>query len=454
MTGYRSSFVPRNFFVVAVVIVLLVACGVMETKWTREINVLGPGNYRVNSISSIKNEIYVMGTYWQDEKTSRCFITKYDTDGSLDWFSVFESPGVEQAAGIQIVASMTSAEQLDASSEVYGLIQTRDTNGHQGIVLVRYDTLGNTGWQNTVISSEGTLNATLLSDHVGNLYVAGWEKDVENKASVYVGKYSESGDAAWFTKYYNEQIDFGDLKYDMMQSNCLLLAGVLTSSEELFYMKYDGSGQFLGYTIHQGPRVSELSDVKIDPNGYVYLAASINRPETGDDYFTIVYDKNDNLLWTSHHDGAAHRNDKPKAIAVDESLNVYVAGTSENTQGMPVITIVKYDSAGSPVWTANLPQKNAAEPFMMQPRYIPMGRYDEARHLYIAGMVGEKALIARCNLQGVFSWTDEYGQIHRISKPTAMSGYILALQSIEDGKSGATIVKFGPSTVVGLARWD
>jgi hypothetical protein len=454
MNGYRSSLAPKRLYAAAVVTLLVVTCSEMETKWTREIDVLGPGNYRVNSICSIKDEIYVMGTYWQDDKDSRCFTTKHDADGLLDWFTVFESPGIEQAAGIHIIASMTSTDPLDASSEVYGLIRTRDTNGHQGIVLARYDTLGNTDWQNTVISSEGTLDATLLSDHVGNLYVAGWERDIENKANVYVGKYNESGDVAWFTKYYTEQIDFSDLKYDMMRSNCLLMAGVLTSSEELFYMKYDGSGQFMGYTIHEGPGVSELADIKIDPNGYVYITASINRPETGEDYITIAYDNNDNLLWASRYDGTVHRNDKPKAIAVDESLNVYVAGTSENMQGLPVVTVVKYDSAGSPIWTANLPRNHAAELFMMQPRYIPMGRYDDARHLYVAGTAGEKAFIARCNLQGVFSWTDEYGKIHMATKPTAMSGHVLAIQSIEDGKSWARILKFGPSTVAGLARWD
>ncbi len=454
MIGYRRNLVARKLYAAAVAVLLVVACSEMETKWTREIDVLGPGNYRVNGISSIKNEIYVIGTYWKEEKSPRCFTAKYDADGSLDWFSIFESPGIEQTVGVQIIASMTSAEPLDASSEVYGLIQTRDTTGHQGIVLLRYDTLGNTDWQNTVISSEGTLNATLLSDHVGNLYVAGWEKDVESKASVYVGKYSESGDAAWFTKYYNEQIDFNHLKCDIMQSNRLVLAGVLTSSEELFYMKYDGSGQFMGYTIHEGPKVNELSDVKIDPNGYVYLTASFNRNETGEDYITVAYDKNDNLLWTSRFDGNAHRNDTPKTIAVDESLNVYVAGTSEDMQGTPVIAVVKYDSAGSPVWTANLPHKNAAELYMMQPRYIPMGRYDEARHLFVAGTVGEKAFMARCNLQGIFSWVDEYGQVKKITEPTALSGHILALQRTEDGRAGATIVKFGPSIIVGLARWD
>lgn len=450
-TCIRMFKKPGTIFAV---MLLYMACSEMETKWARDIDALGPGNYVVNSISSIKNEIYVIGTYWQGKKDSRCFTAKYQNDGSLNWFSAFESPGIKQSAGIQIVASMTSAEQLEASSEFYVLIKTSDETGYQSVVLATYDTLQNIAWQKTVISSEGTLQAGILSDHVGNLYVAGWERDVEDRSNIYIGKYNDSGDVIWFTKYYNEEIDFTDLHYDMMHSDFLLIAGVLKSSGELFYMKYTGSGQFTGYTIHKGLRVDELSDVKIDPEGHVYITASINDPENREDYVTIVYDKNNKLRWVSQYDGAAHLNDKPRAIAVDESLNVYVAGTSEDMQGMTIITVVKYDSTGSPVWVAELPQREAAEPYIMEPRYIPMGRYDEARYFYITGKSGNKAFLARCNLEGIFSWSDVYGQDRRVTEPTALSGHILAFQSIEDGKSHARIIKFGPSTIAGLARWD
>ncbi|UCF71523.1 MAG: hypothetical protein JSW49_04425 [candidate division WOR-3 bacterium] len=453
-TKYWYSFLVRRCSTVAVVILLLESCSEIEIKWTRDVDALGPGNYLVNSVSAMKDEIYIIGTYWQDKKDSRCFAAKYDADGSPDWFSVFESPGIRQAAGIQIVASMTSAEPLEARSKVYVLVQTGDTNGHQSVVLATYDTLGNVHWQNTVISSEGTLHAALLSDHVGNLYVAGWERDVEDRPSIYIGKYNESGDVVWFTKYYNEEINFTDLRCDMMQSNYLVLAGVLKPSGELFSMKYDGSGQFMGYTIHEGLKVSELCGVKIDPQGYVYITASISDPENGEDYLTVVYDESNNLQWMSQYDGAAHRDDKPKAIAIDEALSVYVAGTSEDAQGMTVITVVKYDSTGSPVWVANPPQKEAADLLFLEPRYIPKGRYDDARYFHVAGTTGCKAILARCNLEGVFSWSEEYGQNRTMTEPTAISGHVLAFQSIEDGISRASISKFGPSTIMGLARWD
>jgi len=416
--------------------------------------VLGPGNYIVAGISSTKNEVFLTGTYFETETIPKCFTAKYDAEGMLEWFSVMDEAGAQRSEAIQITASPTQADLLTTRRDIYVLARAFDATGSQRIILADYDTLGNTVWQKTAIIHEGTLDATLLSDNKGDLYVIGWGEDAENKPNIYITKYTGSGDVIWSTKYYNEKIDFNELKCDIMQSERLILAGVLTYSGEVFYMNYDAAGQFLGFTAYHDTRVSELSDVKIDPRGNVYIIAGIYVPETGKDYLTLAYGNNDSLLWVSQFDGAAHRNDRPVTIAVDESLNVYVAGKSENVQGISVITLVKYDSTGAVLWTTNIPGKNPAEPVVMEPRYLRLSRHDEVRHLYIAGTSGNRALIARCTLQGVCSWTKEFGSGGRITKPTAFSGKFLALQSTEDGRSSATILKLGPSTILGITRWD
>ncbi len=454
MNVYRCSPIRKKTLAAAVAILILVACSEMETKWTREIDLLGPGDYMINSTSSTKDAIYLSGTYRENEQITKAFVVKYDTEGSLDWYNIYEAPGIVRATGRCIIASRTGAEPPALSTDVHALVQARDTTDAYMVILVRYDTLGNIEWQNTVIAGEGKLNATLLSDHVGNLYVAGWENDKDDKSIVFIGKYTEDGGVRWFTKYHNEQIDFDELKFDMMHSDCLLIAGLLTYSDELFYMKYNGSGQLMGFIRHKTKKINAISDIKIDPHGNVYIAASVSTPNTGNDYFTVVYNKDDELVWTSQYDGTGHQDDTPQAIAVDESLNVYVAGTSENRQGIPTITVVKYDTLGSLIWAASVPQKKPARPLLIHPQYLRLGRQDEPRHLYVAGTAGENAVIARCNLQGIFSWVKEYSNHGKDTKPTAMSAKYLALQSTEDGGSDARIIKFGPSAILGIARWD
>jgi hypothetical protein len=439
---------------VPLVVLVLAGCGEMDTKWTRDVDMFGPGNYRIASISSIKDGIFLTGTYFESETTSTCFTAKYDTDGVLEWFSALDEPGTQKTAGIQITVTPTQADLLTTKRDIYILAWASDTTGDQRIILANYDTLGNSVWQKTAIVHEGTLDATLLSDTEGGLYVAGWGRDIENRSTVYIGKYAASGEVEWFTKYFNDEIDFNELKCDIMRSGRLILAGVLTFSGEVFYINYNDAGQFLGFTTHRQTKVSELSDVKIAPEGNVYITAGVYSPETGKDYLTIAYGKNDSLRWVSQYDGAAHRNDTPKALAIDESLNVYVAGKSENAQQISSITVVKYDSSGAVLWTRNIQGGKAAEPVVMEPRYLRLGRHDEIRHLYIAGTSDDKALIVKCTLQGVCAWTKEFDNGGKITKPVALSGKFLALSSTENGRSAASIVKIGPSTILGITRWD
>ena len=444
----------KNVFQCPMVLLLLAGCSELETKWTRDVDVFGPGNYTIAGISSTKNEVFLTGTFFENKTVSKCFTAKYDAEGLLEWFSVLDEPGAQETEAIQIKTSPSQAELLTTQRNIYVLASASDLTGYQRIILADHDTLGNTVWQKTAIIHEGTLDATLLSDNEGDLYVVGWGDDAENRSNVYITKYTPFGEVIWSTKYYNEQIDFNELKCDIMQSERLILAGVLTYSGEVFYMNYSDAGQFLGFTAYHETKVSELSDVKTDLRGNVYITAGIYVPETGKDYLTLAYDKSDSLLWVSKFDGAAHRNDKPVTIAVDDSLNVYVAGKSENMQGISVITVVKYDSTGAVLWTTNIPGKNPAEPVVMEPRYLRLSRHDEVRHLYIAGTSGNRALIARCTLQGVCSWIKEFGSGGRTTTPTAFSGKFLALQSTEDARSSATILKLGPSTILGITRWD
>ena len=254
-----------------VLVLLAINCSEMETKWSRTFDALGPGNHRITDISGTKHSVYLTGRYSVEDAAAICFTARYDTDGSLMWFKTYATENMEQSEGKAILALRTQEELLEARTDIYALVQTQDLNGIQKAILIKYDTLGNIEWQNIVTVSDGPLISTLLSDYEGNLYVAGWEEGSDNRPTTYIAKYRESGETSWYAKYYNEQIVFRNLKFDVVQPEYFVVAGILEKTNQLSYMKYNSSGQVGGLTKYD-PAVKTISDVKVDLQGTCILS--------------------------------------------------------------------------------------------------------------------------------------------------------------------------------------
>jgi hypothetical protein len=454
MFGCKIPQILERICSVFIFTLFMLNCSEVEKKWSRKFDALGTGSYRINSISCSKDGIYVTGTYTV-EGNAECFTAKYTADGKLQWCKTYETLDNLQAQGKAILVLRTQEELLTGHSDIYLLVETHDLQKGESAILVKYDTLGEIGWQKTVNTSQGLLTSVLMSDHEGSLYVAGWEINSEDKPTIFALKFNESGETAWSMKYYNEQIDFNEVKFDIMDPRFFVLAGLLKNTGQLFYIRYDGSGQFQELTkLETETGITAFSDLKIDPAGNMYISGTITNPETGDNFLTVAYDKEDNLLWSDEYDGEYHGDDMSKAIVVDESLNVYVTGTSEDESGTPAIVTVKYDTAGNRIWTMHLDKKDAAYPLMIEPRYLRLGHRAYQSYFYIAGTTGNDALILRCNTSGVYSFQAEYGERGTVTLPTALSEKCMALERTTQTHPDAFIVKYGPSAILGIARWD
>ncbi|MBE0433784.1 SBBP repeat-containing protein, partial [candidate division WOR-3 bacterium] len=172
------------------------------------------------------------------------------------------------------------------------------------------------------------------------------------------------------------------------------------------------------------------------------------------DLLTLAYGKDDNLLWAEQHDGAARKDDYARAITVDDSSNVYVTGSSENANIVSQVSTVKYDKEGNIAWIATLKEKEPVEPLIMQPAYLHLGKQQDPAYLYIAAAVENSAALIRCNANGFYSARAKSGMRGKVCRPTALSGKCMAVECISNNLVKAYLVKFGPSELLGIARWD
>ena len=427
----------------------------METKWSRTFDALGPGSYRVDDMVCMRDDIYVTGTFLSAEGVAASFVAKYDEKGEIIWHNTVGEPGAKSVTAKKVLCVPVTDEAVVSRTDIYVLYQIVRSETDQSVVLAKFDSLGDMLWQKTILTHPGPVTGALLPDNKGNLYVAGCHRDANSRPTIYIGKYDDAGTTSWFTTYYNELIDYDRIDFDALQTGEPVAAGTLKDRSGIFCMWFSTDGQVKGITEHvESSAQCELATFTVGPRDEVYLAGTVYGAATGKDILVVAFEDGSGKKWARRFDGTAQRNDVAKAVAVDESSHVYVCGSSENASGLPSITTVKYDTDGTIAWIATLGETRPAEPLFVHPSRLLAPGKSGTGYFYIAGKVDDNAVIVRCNRNGVYSAYREHGIKDEKTWPTAISGTCMALECLTDDHTDARIVKFGPSALLGVARWD
>jgi hypothetical protein len=134
--------------------------------------------------------------------------------------------------------------------------------------------------------------------------------------------------------------------------------GMVTNGDFVI-IKYDPMGKELWVKQYNGPgdSVDIPWDISTDAHANIYVTGESWGVNSGRDFTTIKYDPNGRELWVRRYNSPENGLDVAKAIAVDNSGNVFVAGgTNAETQSKyyPIdfvsYTIIKYDKNGKELW--------------------------------------------------------------------------------------------------------
>src|SRR5439155_29457 len=112
--------------------------------------------------------------------------------------------------------------------------------------------------------------------------------------------------------------------------------------QEQWVARYNGPGN----------GVDRPAAIPIDTSGNVYVTGTRLGSDTGNDYTTIKYDSAGQEVWVARYNGPANDDDQAYAIALDASGNVYVTGESLGLDTGYDYATVKYNAAGQEQWVA------------------------------------------------------------------------------------------------------
>ena len=124
--------------------------------------------------------------------------------------------------------------------------------------------------------------------------------------------------------------------------------------DDYLTIKYDPSGEAQWVQRYNGP-ANEFDDalaLAVDDNSNVYVTGFSAGSGTFNDFATVKYNSAGIEQWVKRYDGPIHDFDNAVALAVDDSGNAYVTGSSPGSNFATEFATIKYDSAGNELWVA------------------------------------------------------------------------------------------------------
>ena len=139
--------------------------------------------------------------------------------------------------------------------------------------------------------------------------------------------------------------------------------------QEAWVARYNGPGNY----------VDQAAAVAVDDSGNVYVTGGSYGSDGSSDYATIKYNAAGQEEWIARYNGPGGGNDVASAIAVDGSGNVYLTGASVGRRGFPDYATIKYSSTGQEQWVARY---NGPDAFFDEATAIAV---DSSGNVYVTG---------------------------------------------------------------------
>lgn len=326
-----------------------------ETVWVRRYN--GLGNYEdfANDITvDLNGYVYVTGYTWDDFAFGFYNYTtlKYSPDGDTLWVRRYDGPGNSSDAAHSLA--------VDDSGNVYVTGWSVGIGTSYDYATIKYSPNGDTLWVRRFNGSgnDQDMAIGLAVDQIGNVYVTGASDNTFSIPDYTTIKYAPNGDTLW-VRNYNGSGNGEDRPYALAadDSGNVYVTGWSwggATKGDLTTIKYDSQGNLLWDRRYNGSGNSaDIGwDVKVDKKGKVYVTGGTLSLTQHMDFGTIKYNSNGDTSWVRFYNGTDNQYDNALKLALDTLGNVYVTGSSVKVGQYDDYLTVKYDSNGNLLWSA------------------------------------------------------------------------------------------------------
>lgn len=209
----------------------------------------------------------------------------------------------------------------------------------------------------------GTGNGTdyayaLTLDHAGNVLVTGTSMGDGASFDYVTVKYTNTGEVLWVARYAAPGNGNAMARAVTVDSadNVLVTGEAAGNGTDLDYttVKYSPAGEELWVSRYSGPGngTDSAYAVEVDSADNVLVTGHSVGIDTGADYATVKYSPAGEELWVRRYNGPGNGDDHATAMAVDNSDNLVIAGSSLGVGTGVDYATVNYSSAGEELWVS------------------------------------------------------------------------------------------------------
>ncbi|MEO5645612.1 MAG: SBBP repeat-containing protein [Bacteroidia bacterium] len=303
--------------------------------------------------------VYVTG-YSKGSGTGNDITTiKYSSAGAQQWVAIYNGAFNGQDEGASVA--------VDASGNVFVTgFETTSNFYYSDLVTIMYNAAGSQVWVD-IYDGPGNANdygVDVVNDGAGNTYVVGTSDTLymsQPNNDIVVLKYNNAGTRVWRRVYWSPTYSYDIARKMCLDNNGNILicgyGGLPNQGNNYYTIKYDPAGaclwsQFYNYAVNTyeqpwGIVADSLGNVIVTGQGVTSVATATN------DYVTVKYNAAGVFQWVSRFNGTGNANDYAYALALDDSLNIFVTGTSQINATSYNIATVKYDAAGNQIYVLN-----------------------------------------------------------------------------------------------------
>lgn len=295
------------------------------------------------------------------------YVTGRSKNIDFDYATVcYNSAGVQQWATIydnNIGDNRATNIAMDTSGNLYvtGQSDVGANTVNYDIVTLKYNSAGAQQWIRSYSGSalNDDIPTAMFVNGTGSVFVTGMT-DTDATANVsnnYVTlKYNTAGTLQW-TQTYTNSATSNDIPRGIVEdaSGNVIVTGAseVIPQRNAVTVKYNATGtlQWTNVENESGDNSDKPNAMAMDTSGNIFIAGYVVEYGTDRNFALQKIGTNGTTLWVRTLNGTAvGSSDSAQSVAVDNAGNVYVAGFTHNKGSSSDFTIAKFDTNGNQLW--------------------------------------------------------------------------------------------------------